>query len=89
MDHTQRAITKQTEAERQKRAKIISSDVNFYPKKLVDAPDRLLSHPMASQLRNLQMLIEIVIEKVRQLFFPHKSWNKQGYLTVSCREKEC
>ena len=65
-----RAIAKQAEAEREKRAKIITSEGEFLSAaKLGDAAD-ISDHPVALQLRNLQVLSEIAVEKNSTIVFP-------------------
>lgn len=69
-DSMQRAMAKQAEAEREKRAKIIAADGEFQSAdKLGQAADIIAKHPIARQLRNLQVLSEIAVEKTRQLSF--------------------
>jgi regulator of protease activity HflC (stomatin/prohibitin superfamily) len=70
-DNMQRAIAKQAEAEREKRAKIISAEGEFLSaKKLADTADIMMAHPIALQLRNLQTLAEIAVEKNSTIIFP-------------------
>ena len=70
-DNMQRAIAKQAEAEREKRAKIISAEGEFLSaQKLADTADIMMHHPIALQLRNLQTLAEIAIEKNSTIIFP-------------------
>jgi regulator of protease activity HflC (stomatin/prohibitin superfamily) len=67
----QRAIAKQAEAEREKRAKIISAEGEFMSaQKLADTADIMMAHPIALQLRNLQTLAEIATEKNSTIIFP-------------------
>jgi regulator of protease activity HflC (stomatin/prohibitin superfamily) len=67
----QRAIAKQAEAEREKRAKIISAEGEFMSaQKLADTADIMMEHPIALQLRNLQTLAEIATEKNSTIIFP-------------------
>lgn len=66
-----RAIAKQAEAEREKRAKIISAEGEFLSaQKLADTADIMIQHPIALQLRNLQTLAEIATEKNSTIIFP-------------------
>ena len=66
----QRAIAKQAEAEREKRAKIISAEGEFLSaQKLADTADIMMAHPIALQLRNLQTLAEIATEKNSTIIF--------------------
>ncbi len=67
----QRAIARQAEAERERRAKIISAEGEFQAStKLSEASDILSRNPMALQLRYLQTLIEISTEKNSTVIFP-------------------
>jgi len=66
-----RAIAKQAEAEREKRAKIIHADGEFSAaQKLVDAAQLLATQPYTLQLRYLQTLTEIGVEKNTTIVFP-------------------
>ncbi|MBI5466322.1 MAG: slipin family protein [Candidatus Kerfeldbacteria bacterium] len=70
-DDMQRAIAKQAEAEREKRAKIISAEGEYLSaQKLADTADIMMAHPIALQLRNLQTLAEIAVEKNSTIIFP-------------------
>jgi regulator of protease activity HflC (stomatin/prohibitin superfamily) len=67
----QRAMARQAEAEREKRAKIIAADGEFQSaEKLGQAADIIAAHPIALQLRNLQVLNEIAAEKNSTIVFP-------------------
>jgi regulator of protease activity HflC (stomatin/prohibitin superfamily) len=67
----QRAIARQAEAERERRAKIIGAEGEFQAAaKLSEASDILSRNPMALQLRYLQTLIEISTEKNSTIVFP-------------------
>jgi regulator of protease activity HflC (stomatin/prohibitin superfamily) len=67
----QRAMAKQAEAEREKRAKIIAAEGEFQSAdKLGQAADIIGAHPIALQLRNLQVLSEIAVEKNSTIIFP-------------------
>jgi regulator of protease activity HflC (stomatin/prohibitin superfamily) len=67
----QRAMARQAEAEREKRAKIIAADGEFQSaEKLGQAADIIAAHPVALQLRNLQVLTEISAEKNSTIIFP-------------------
>jgi regulator of protease activity HflC (stomatin/prohibitin superfamily) len=56
----QRAMARQAEAERERRAKVISSEGEFQAStKLADAAQVISQHPIALQLRYLQTLLEI------------------------------
>ena len=67
----QRAIAKQAEAERERRAKIIHAEGEFQAaQKLTEAATIIASAPMAMQLRFLQTLTEIATEKNSTIIFP-------------------
>lgn len=67
----QRAIAKQAEAERERRAKVIHADGEFQAsQKLADAAKIIASQPMAMQLRYLGTLTEIATEKNSTIIFP-------------------
>lgn len=67
----QRAMAKQAEAERDRRAKVISAEGEFQAStKLSDASDILSRNPMALQLRYLQQMNEIASEKSSIIIFP-------------------
>jgi len=66
-----RAMAKQAEAERERRAKIIAAEGEaMSAAKLGEAADIIQSHPIALQLRNLQVLTEIAVEKNSTIIFP-------------------
>lgn len=70
-DSMQRAMARQAEAEREKRAKIIAAEGEaLSAQKLGDAADVMAAHPIALQLRNLQTLNEIAQEKNSTIVFP-------------------
>jgi regulator of protease activity HflC (stomatin/prohibitin superfamily) len=67
----QRAMAKQAEAEREKRAKIIHADGEYEAsRKLSEAADIISRHPGTLQLRYLQTLTEIAVEKNSTTIFP-------------------
>ena len=67
----QRAIARQAEAERERRAKVIHADGEFQAsQKLADAAAVLATQPAAIQLRYLQTLTEIGVEKNTTVVFP-------------------
>jgi regulator of protease activity HflC (stomatin/prohibitin superfamily) len=67
----QRAMAREAEAEREKRAKIIAAEGEALSVgKLAEAADVIVGHPIALQLRNLQILAEIAIEKNSTIIFP-------------------
>jgi regulator of protease activity HflC (stomatin/prohibitin superfamily) len=67
----QRAMAKQAEAEREKRAKVIHAQGEFDASaRLADAADQLNRSPAALQLRYMQTLTEIAVEKNSTIIFP-------------------
>jgi regulator of protease activity HflC (stomatin/prohibitin superfamily) len=67
----QRAIAKQAEAERERRAKVIHADGEFQAAdKLTQAADIISRNPQALQLRFLSTLTEIATEKNSTIVFP-------------------
>ncbi|MDH3443301.1 MAG: slipin family protein [Deltaproteobacteria bacterium] len=67
----QRAMAKQAEAERERRAKVIHAEGEFQAsQKLADAAEVISKHPMALQLRFLQSLVEVASEKNSTTIFP-------------------
>ena len=70
-DTMKRAMAKQAEAEREKRAKIIAAEgESLAAAALGDASDTMMAHPLALQLRNLQTLIELGVDKNTTVVFP-------------------
>jgi regulator of protease activity HflC (stomatin/prohibitin superfamily) len=66
-----RAMAKQAEAEREKRAKIINAEgESLAAAALGDASDIMMAHPLSLQLRNLQSLVEIGVDKNTTVVFP-------------------
>src|SRR2546427_8553520 len=67
----QRAIAKQAEAERERRAKVIHADGEFQAsQKLADAAEVIAKQPMALQLRFLQSLVEVASENNHTVVVP-------------------
>lgn len=67
----QRAMAKQAEAERERRAKVIRAEGEFQAAaKLVDAAKAMQDHPMSLQMRYLQTLVEIASDKSSTTIFP-------------------
>jgi regulator of protease activity HflC (stomatin/prohibitin superfamily) len=67
----QRAMAKQAEAERERRAKVIHAEGEFQAsQKLADAAEVMARQPIALQLRFLQSLVEIASEKSSTILFP-------------------
>jgi regulator of protease activity HflC (stomatin/prohibitin superfamily) len=70
-DSMKRAMARQAEAEREKRAKIIAAEGEaLAADALGAAADIMLAHPLALQLRNLQSLVEIGVDKNTTVVFP-------------------
>lgn len=81
-DSMQRAMAKQAEAEREKRAKIIAAEGEFLSAdKLGQAADIIAKHPVALQLRNLQVLTEIATDKNSTIVFPSQFMDKVKEIT--------
>jgi regulator of protease activity HflC (stomatin/prohibitin superfamily) len=67
----QRAMARQAEAERERRAKVINAEGEFQAaQKLADASAVIGQHPMALQLRFLQTLTEVASENNSTTIFP-------------------
>src|SRR3982751_1732399 len=65
------AIARQAEAEREKRAKIIAAEGEAAAAGgLAHASDVMMAPPLALQLRNLQTLVEIAVDKNSTVVFP-------------------
>ncbi|MGD0521196.1 MAG: slipin family protein [Terracidiphilus sp.] len=92
-EQMQRAMAKQAEAEREKRSKIIHAEGEFNAaQKLVDAAALLATEPMTLQLRYLQTLTEIGVEKNTTIVFPlplemMTLFNKLGATAKAVAEK--
>ena len=70
-DTMKRAMARQAEAEREKRAKIINAEGEaLAAAALGQASDTMMAHPLALQLRNLQSLVEIGVDKNTTVVFP-------------------
>jgi regulator of protease activity HflC (stomatin/prohibitin superfamily) len=66
-----RAMARQAEAEREKRAKIIAAQGEALAAgELGQASDVMMAHPLALQLRNLQTMVEIGVDKNSTIVFP-------------------
>ena len=66
-----RAMARQAEAEREKRAKIIAAEgESLAAAALGEASDTMMAHPLALQLRNLQTLVELGVDKNSTVIFP-------------------
>jgi len=81
-DSMKRAMAREAEAEREKRAKIIAAEGEARAAAaLGDASDTMMKHPLALQLRNLQTLLELGVEKNTTIVFPAPLMNSIGELT--------
>jgi regulator of protease activity HflC (stomatin/prohibitin superfamily) len=70
-DNMQRAMAREAEAERERRAKIVAAEGELQAsQKLADAADIMGKHPVALQLRTLQTMSEIATEKNSTIIFP-------------------
>jgi len=70
-DNMQRAMAKEAEAERERRAKIVAAEGELQAsQKLGEAADVMTAHPVALQLRTLQTMAEISVEKNSTIIFP-------------------
>lgn len=87
-DSMKRAMAKQAEAEREKRAKIIAAEgESLAAAALGDASDTMMEHPLALQLRNLQTLVDIGVDKNTLVVFPAPLMSTIGELgTFLARE---
>jgi regulator of protease activity HflC (stomatin/prohibitin superfamily) len=88
-DSMKRAMARQAEAEREKRAKIIAAEgESLAAAALGEASDTMMAHPLALQLRNLQTLVELGVEKNTTIVFPAPLMTAIGELgTFLAREK--
>jgi regulator of protease activity HflC (stomatin/prohibitin superfamily) len=78
-----RAMARQAEAEREKRAKIIAAEgESIAATALGDASDTMMAHPLALQLRNLQSLVEIAVDKNSTVVFPAPLMSTIGELSA-------
>lgn len=70
-ENMQRAMAKEAEAERERRAKIVAAEGEMQASaKLAEAADIMSKHPVALQLRTLQTMAEISVEKNSTIIFP-------------------
>ena len=70
-ENMQRAMAKEAEAERERRAKIVAAEGELQAsEKLGQAADVIANHPVALQLRTLQTMAEISVEKNSTIIFP-------------------
>jgi len=83
-----RAMARQAEAEREKRAKIIAAEgESAAAAALGDASDIMVAHPVALQLRNLQSLVEIGVDKNTTVVFPAPLMSTIGDLGAFLRRE--
>jgi regulator of protease activity HflC (stomatin/prohibitin superfamily) len=92
-DSMQRAIALQAEAEREKRAKIISAEGEYLAAgKLGEAADIISEHPIALQLRTMQVLSNISAEKNSTIVFPAQILNSirdiKDFITTELRDTD-
>jgi regulator of protease activity HflC (stomatin/prohibitin superfamily) len=85
-----RAMAREAEAEREKRAKIINArGESLAAHALGDASDIMMAHPLALQLRNLQTLVELGVDKNSTVVFPAPLMSTIGELgSFLARERE-
>ena len=82
-DSMKRAMAREAEAEREKRAKIIAAEGEARAAAaLGDASDTMMRHPLALQLRNLQTLAELGVEKNTTVVFPAPLMSAIGELAA-------
>jgi regulator of protease activity HflC (stomatin/prohibitin superfamily) len=82
-DSMKRAMARQAEAEREKRAKIIAAQGEaISAAALGDASDTMMAHPLALQLRNLQSLVEIGVDRNTTVVFPAPLMSTIGELSA-------
>ena len=83
-----RAMARQAEAEREKRAKIIAAEgESAAAAALGEASDIMVHHPVALQLRNLQSLVEIGVDKNTTVVFPAPLMSTIGDLGAFLRRE--
>ena len=87
-DSMKRAMARQAGAEREKRAKIIAAEgESLAAAALGDASDTVMAHPLALQLRNLQTLVELGVDKNTTVVFPAQLMSAIGEIgTFFARE---
>jgi regulator of protease activity HflC (stomatin/prohibitin superfamily) len=81
-------MARQAEAEREKRAKIIAAEgESAAAEALGEASDMMMAHPLALQLRNLQSLVEIGVDKNTTVVFPAPLMSTIGDLSAFLRRE--
>ena len=89
-ENMKRAIAKQAEAERERRAKVIHADGEFQASnKLREAADVMAVQPVAVQLRYLQTLTEIAVEKNSTIVFPLPMEFLSYFLKSTTKDSGC
>ena len=87
-DTMKRAMARQAEAEREKRAKIIAAEGEALAAgELAHASDVMMAHPLALQLRNLQSLVELGVDKNTTVVFPAPLMSTISELTSFLRRE--
>jgi len=85
----QRAMARQAEAERERRAKVIAAEGEYQAaEKLGMAADVIQAHPSALQLRYLQTLVEISAEKASTTIFPVPIDLITAFMAKSAKDKK-
>jgi regulator of protease activity HflC (stomatin/prohibitin superfamily) len=88
-EQMQRAMARQAEAERERRAKIINSEGEFQAaQKLTDAADIISTNPASLQLRYLQTLLEIGSNQNTTIVFPLPMDVLEPFLTATERKTQ-
>jgi SPFH domain / Band 7 family len=88
-DTMKRAMARQAEAEREKRAKIIAAEGEALAAgELAHASDVMMAHPLALQLRNLQSLVEIGVDENTTVVFPAPLMSTIQELTAFPQSRE-
>src|SRR6202042_398856 len=89
-DSMQRAMARQAEAEREKRGKVIAAQgERLAAGELAQAADVMAAHPLALQLRNLQTLVEVAVDRNSTVVFPAPLMSTIGELgSFLAREKQ-
>jgi regulator of protease activity HflC (stomatin/prohibitin superfamily) len=88
-ENMQRAIAKQAEAERERRAKVIHAEGEFQAAgKLTQAADIISTNPQALQLRFLGTLTEIAAEKNSTIVFPLPLELLKAFTYITSQEKK-
>ena len=84
-----RAVAKQAEAEREKRAKVIHADGEYLASERLSAAAAIVGkHPLGIQLRYLQTLVEIATEKNSTIIFPLPLGLVEAFLSGREKKKE-